>query len=194
MAKNILLEKIISGGQTGIDIAALHAVHAYNQKNKPDIVLQTGGYCPHNYMTSNGRNDELATFNLIPVNDGVLAAQYILRSQLNVQAADATLAFRFKKSVGTDKTIAYATTGKWISLKNATLENGKAMKSAYKPTFVITQIADNTWSLIDNLKDFLIRYKVRSLNICGHRDECYEREVKDFLEIAFASFFQKTNK
>lgn len=186
---SILLTKIISGGQTGVDIAALRAVRSFNVQT--GSALQTGGYCPHNYVTCAGPNLELAAFGLTPVNDGPLAEQYALRSQLNVQHADATLTFRFKHSSGTDATIAYATTAKWGALRNCSLKNGEPMKSVFKPTCVITKIDGCTWSLLPEIRAFLIRYKVRTLNICGHRDVCYEREVQDFLEILFRDLFGK---
>jgi hypothetical protein len=190
---SIVLEKIISGGQTGADIAALRAVRAYNESN-PSSPLQTGGRCPHNYMTANGSNvAELASFHLQEVNQGTLSAQYALRSQLNVQSADATLAFRFKPSVGTDKTISYATIGKWASLKNGLLVCGEIHNSD-KPIFVITTLTTDHDVLIETLAAFLIKHQARTLNVCGHRDKCYERDIYNFMQSAFRKFFQKINK
>lgn len=188
---SIPLKKIISGGQTGVDIAALRAVRAYNEKSNSTI--ETGGYCPHNYMTCAGPNGELASFNLKEVNNGPLAEQYKMRSCLNVQLADATLAFRFKPSTGTDHSIAFATTSRWGPLRNCTLKNGEAMQSTYKPTCVITRLEGCTWSLLPDIRAFLLRYNVHTLNICGHRDVCYERAVQDFLEILFHDLFKKEN-
>lgn len=73
----VALVKVISGGQTGVDRAALDAAHARG--------IATGGYCPK------GRRAE----------DGVIPARYRLtelasidypaRTRRNVQSADATL-------------------------------------------------------------------------------------------------------
>lgn len=188
---SIVLKKIISGGQTGVDIAALRAVRVFNAtRGVGDVALQTGGRCPSDYMTSAGRNMELASFGLVPMSGGSLADQYVARSRMNVQESDATLAFRFKKSRGTDSTIAFATTNKWGALRNCEIKNGKAMASIYKPTCVVTKLGDCTWSVIADIRAFLIRYNVHTLNICGHRDTRYEREVQEFLEILFRDLFK----
>lgn len=187
--KDVILEKVISGGQTGADIAALHAVRAHNEAS-PHRKLQTGGYCPHDYATTKGRNAELAQFGLQQVANGPLTTQYALRSQLNVQATDATLAFRFKPSVGTDKTISYAMTQKWMPLK-ITIDVTGELYNAKKPTFVITSLDTDHDALIDQLAAFLAKHHVHALNVCGHRDECYERDIATFLQHAFHKFFKE---
>jgi hypothetical protein len=83
-----VLAKIISGGQTGTDVAALHAARAAG--------IPTGGYAPRGFLTEAGPDPGLADFGLVeaPV------AGYPARTRLNVAAADAALWFGDPASPG----------------------------------------------------------------------------------------------
>src|SRR3989338_2032377 len=235
------LEKIISGGQTGADRAALRAAKA--------LGFATGGMAPPNYRTSAGYDRALATeYGLSQfVGKSVSAAAgYIARSRHNVDAADATLAFRVRSSVGTDKTIGYCQTGEWAVCKE--------VPALYKPVLVISDAVrlvhpppplpppqpvrdiaksfpafqplmpfqpqevppshpfeagekkeeEEESSIFDaaeghslswvldahNLRAFIIDNKVRTLNVCGHRQELFdptwEQRVTEFLIYALA--------
>jgi len=72
--------KIISGGQTGVDRAALEAAK--------ECGLETGGYAPSGYLTENGRDKTLREFGLIDSGSG-----YPTRTALNVFNSDVTLWF-----------------------------------------------------------------------------------------------------
>ena len=85
------LEKIISGGQTGADIAGLKAAAALGYQTGGTSHRQVG----YGLTVMKGR--------------GVL----VRRSKKNVDDSDATVAFRTKSSPGTDKTIGYCATGVW---------------------------------------------------------------------------------
>lgn len=69
---------IISGGQTGVDRAALEAAK--------ESGLKTGGYAPSGYLTENGRDRTLREFGLIDSGAG-----YPTRTALNVFHSDVTL-------------------------------------------------------------------------------------------------------
>lgn len=186
------LTKIISGGQTGADVAGLKAVASFNAKRNK-VILKTGGWCPANYMTVTGPNPDLQHFGLMPV-DGTgvsLAEQYRRRSCANVWDADATLAFRFHASAGTDSTISYASSGKWGALRNIEMKNGESVKSSFRPLCVITCLKNNTWVLLPKIKAFLQANHVKVLNVCGHRDVVYEQEIQEFLEILFNHLFSE---
>ena len=73
-----MLEKIISGGQTGADRAALDAALAAG--------FPCGGYCPRGREAEDGVID--AHYPLEEIEGG-----YAERTRKNVQAADATVAF-----------------------------------------------------------------------------------------------------
>jgi len=78
--------KVISGGQTGVDRAALEAAR--------DCGIETGGYAPARYMTDIGVDLTLREFNLMP------RGTYAQRTRLNVRAADCTLCFMTGDSPG----------------------------------------------------------------------------------------------
>ncbi len=74
--------KIISGGQTGADIAGLEAAAA--------LKLETGGTAPYNWMTDEGPKRHLL------ISYGLVAgpydpSTYPIRTQMNIEASDGTL-------------------------------------------------------------------------------------------------------
>jgi hypothetical protein len=83
-----VLAKIISGGQTGVDQAALRAARAAG--------IPTGGHAAKGWLTEAGPDPALADFGLVeaPV------AGYPARTWLNVVAADAALWFGDPASPG----------------------------------------------------------------------------------------------
>ena len=181
-----MLEKIISGGQIGADIAALRAAKT--------LALQTGGVAPIGFMTSRGENPELGSiYGLIEVETGerilTLPTQYTIRSKANVLAADGTLAFRSKASPGTDKTIGYSISGKWKSYQDP--EVIIRLPNPFKPVLIIdlldfdTRIAD-----YKRVRDFVRENNIRTLNVCGNRDvpgvKDWENRVRNFLVFALS--------
>lgn len=169
------VNRVVSGGQNGADRAALEAAEAMG--------LETGGWAARDFQTTTGSQSELGSrFGLQPVQGtGGLSASYVLRSKRNVEDADATVAFRWHGSVGTDKTIGYCRTHKW--------GNGVGFytKPGFRPCLVISELCHARFA--DNaslLYLFLIEHKVRTLNVCGHREAppgCpdYEFQIKRLL-------------
>lgn len=75
-----MLEKVISGGQTGADIAGLKAAKLLGYK--------TGGYAPKNYKTLDGPNYELKTeFGL----EEIESSYYPERTERNAKESDGTI-------------------------------------------------------------------------------------------------------
>ena len=72
--------KIISGGQTGVDIAGLMAAKVCG--------LETGGFAPTGWRTQDGSRPELGTLYGLTQHS---SSSYPPRTWANVQAADATL-------------------------------------------------------------------------------------------------------
>lgn len=167
------LQKVISGGQTGIDRIGLEAAR--------DVGLATGGTTPKNFMTCDGQDLSLRdVFGLTELNTNSntstsLAQQYVLRSQKNVDDADAVIVFRMKPSVGTDKTIGYAQTKRWCMSSNSN-------SSPYKP-YCIINVNDDTSIERNKLDKFLLQVKPRVVNIVGHRDDKSE-EIQRFMQEA----------
>jgi hypothetical protein len=87
------LEKIISGGQTGADRAALDAAL--------EAGFPCGGYCPKGRKAEDGVIDD--SYPLEEIDGG-----YAQRTLMNVKAADATLVFYSRElSGGTLQTVKY---------------------------------------------------------------------------------------
>jgi hypothetical protein len=90
-----MIDKIISGGQTGADLGGLKAAKK--------IGIKTGGLAPKGYKTENGSNHELYTVY------GLTAASnddYSYRTAANVRSSHATVIFATNvKSPGTKLTI-----------------------------------------------------------------------------------------
>jgi hypothetical protein len=87
-----MLEKVITGGQTGTDQAALRAARAAG--------IPTGGWAPKGWLveTADGERTEpapwLAGFGLAECAEGeTVAERYAARRRRNVQDADAVLLF-----------------------------------------------------------------------------------------------------
>lgn len=185
------LYKIISGGQTGVDQAALRAA----QK----VGLATGGWTLPNFVTLDGPTPSLGSqFQLreLPADQGMNMAQnYIKRSKLNVDESDASLIFRFKQSLGTDKTLGYCLSGRWGSPDKRHLPPKSGdQKARHRPCFVITSLNANTKSkIIEAFSQFIRQYNVVVLNVAGHREKEYESAVEKYLKECLVSVGEKND-
>jgi len=184
--------KIISGGQTGADQAGLRAAQYLH--------FETGGWAPPGFMTSCGPQPKLKQeFGLKEISENGcknVAALYVRRSMMNVDYADATIVFRLRPSIGTDKTIIYCKTGKWekkINEKNIFFI--RQQQSYYRPCLVIQDLSPEALETnIASIVNFLNYYRVKTVNIAGHRDDDtagmknFEEAVYTTLVVAFQSF------
>lgn len=186
----IPLKKIISGGQTGADRGALEAGY--------ELGFETGGTAPLNYYTSKGKSPELGyKFHLkeleLKATQSKISYEkmYIQRSMKNIDDSDATIAFRLYDSAGTDKSIGYCLTKKWEKV------NSKVhIFKPYRPILIITDISlENTQSNTNKMLSFLFEHNVRTLNVCGHRDDSVNNSftlaVKDSLINALICYRRK---
>lgn len=173
-----MVEKVISGGQTGADIAALEAAR--------HLGIETGGFAPHGYRTSEGTNIDLkAVYKLVEMEDGgTVGMQYTKRSMRNVDCADATLAFHADGSHGTDKTIKYCNTGVWGSSTYA--------KWNHRPVMVIEDFYVSTTKKIH---EFLEKHNVKILNVCGSRKskryKDWRSKIRAFLVVVLKQYNDK---
>lgn len=149
--------KLISGGQTGVDQAALNAAYS--------LGIKTGGWAATNFQTCKGRAYFLQSkFDLKEIQGKMtLSEAYVARSKKNVDDSDGTLCFSLIKSLGTGLTIGYCLTKKWKPLDNHKIE------TQYKPCLVIVSLTapDNS----ARIRKFLIENNIKTLNVAGHRDE-----------------------
>ncbi len=74
-----MILKVISGGQTGIDQAALRAARASG--------IETGGFAPKGWLTEDGPAPWLKDYGL----EEAISPAYPVRTRLNVESAHATL-------------------------------------------------------------------------------------------------------
>ncbi|MCE1166333.1 MAG: hypothetical protein LWX07_13125 [Bacteroidetes bacterium] len=77
----ILIKKIISGGQTGADRGGLDAAK--------ELGIPTGGHCPKNFKTETGHDRALADYGLVETD----SENYEERTILNVTNSDGTVIF-----------------------------------------------------------------------------------------------------
>ena len=144
--------KIISGGQTGGDIGGVRA--------GKQLGVETGGTLPNGWKTQDGSKPEYATeFGMTQDS----SSSYVPRTMKNVDNADATIAVVWGKSVGTDKTIGYAQTGKWgYGVRETKIEGG------HRPVLVIT--TKDVKEAAKQIREFVLDTGAKTLNIAGHRE------------------------
>lgn len=176
------LSRVISGGQTGADRAALEAA--------TDLRIPTGGWAPPRFMTSAGPDSSLKLFGLreVPVTRSwSIGVAYVKRSKMNVDDSDGTIVFRYYSSPGTDRTIGYCATGQWSPITRES--------DAYRPCLVISSLGngpgDRAWTeSILLVRKFIIDNGIRVLNVAGHRQSDTKESIKQFLKQALHDFSQ----
>jgi len=90
-----LIERVISGGQTGADQAGWRAARAHG--------IATGGWMPRGFLTEDGNHPELAV--LFGAAE-MPTADYPARTRRNAEVADVTLWFGATSSPGARTTLA----------------------------------------------------------------------------------------
>lgn len=90
-----MIEKVVSGGQTGVDRAALDAARAAD--------IACGGWCPRGRRAEDGPIPGIYPLRETPGNE------YIERTRLNVEGSDGTLVItRGRPTGGTQRTVRHA--------------------------------------------------------------------------------------
>ncbi len=174
--------KIISGGQTGADIAALRAASK--------LGLPTGGYSTPTLI----KNFNLGQYGVVPFaisGRAVSHAELLVgRSKKNVDVCDAVVAFRPGPSTGTDRTIAYALSKRWKEFVPPKMDKNFTLSTSYKPVFLVTHLNDVD-VCADGIAEFIKTTKATTVNVCGPREfpsiPDYEQRVETILRIAFAA-------
>ncbi len=184
--KRQMLVKVVSGGQTGADMAGLFAARQAG--------LQTGGTAPPNYLTENGCQAQLlSSFGLVALPEKLasVAAGYVRRSIANVINSDATVAFRTRPSSGTDKTIGYCIHKEWkVSSKVITTDDFWEFNAGFKPVLVIVNMGPLAKSA---LLKFIRSNRIQILNVAGHRDDSsggWQKSVESFLLDVFSELLK----
>lgn len=163
------LRAICSGGSSGADRGGLMAAER--------LGLCTYGWAPAKFWVEGDIKKDLKhRYGLreTPMQGGNMIQSVIRRSMLNVDDSDATVAFFLRYSPGTSKTLGYCVSKKWENYN----ERQKVIMP-YRPFLVIRHM---NRSEQEELRSFLLRHKVRRLNVAGHRgDSDFTRSVCEFL-------------
>lgn len=138
-----MLEKIISGGQTGADQGALHGARLAG--------IETGGTAPFGWKTESGRNPNLLKYyNLVQS----YTSSYPARTLENVMGSDGTLIFGDPSSHGSALTAEYC-------------YNSEPRRPCLR---VIWRASGIELSTIQNAARWVKRRDIRVLNVAGNRE------------------------
>lgn len=145
---NNFLTKIISGGQTGVDRAALKIAKL--------LGIPHGGWCPYKRNAEDGIIPLEFQLEELPAPSAEESidpnATYRMRTKLNVENSDGTLIIlKNKPQQGT-----------------GTLHTIMMAKQLKKPYFII-KLADDS-SIIDIAVNWIIKNNIRTLNVAGPRE------------------------
>jgi hypothetical protein len=158
-----MLEKIISGGQTGADRGGLLAAE--------EMGIETGGWAPKGFKTERGSDPELGTrFGLQETNSG----SYPPRTYNNVRDSDGTMRFAWKFESAGEKC------------------TQRAIDSCNKPQFdvkipdvlVVTESWVEQLPPVEEAVKWIKDNNITVLNVAGNKETTYpriEELVKDYL-------------
>lgn len=140
-----LIDKIISGGQTGVDRAVLDFAISHS--------IPHGGACPKGRVAEDGEISEKYQLYEVGTDEHELSINYALRTIENIKQSDGTLVivpvYPIPEGVS-DGT-------------NMTIEKAKELS---KP-FLIFQLG---YSRMEDIRDWLNQNKIKILNVAGPRE------------------------
>lgn len=134
-----MIQKLISGMQSGSDIAGIHAAVRFN--------IPVSGYMPKNFLTLDGNRPEYKElYNAIEDSSPL----YPPRTEKNVINSDATIRFAYN----------FSSPGEKCTLK--------FIKAHSKPYLDIDLSIPDENYLSDLVVDFISKYNVKILNVAGN--------------------------
>lgn len=154
-----MLEKIVSGGQTGADQGGLEAAE--------ELGIPTGGWIPRGFLTENGDDPSLGErFGLIEH----INRSYVPRTYDNVRDSDGTIVI----------------SGDWSSA--GTICTLKAIMKYEKPRVEVSVTDDceilDIESSVDLVRQWIMEDQIKILNVAGNREsKCpgIQNLVKEYL-------------
>ena len=150
-----MIDKVISGGQIGADIAGLRAAKAFG--------VETGGHAPKGWRTLYGPNPNLAKYGLVEHG----SSSYPPRTRENARNSDGTIRFA----------IDFNSAGERATLRETT--------AAGKPHFdVKIEAVDGEYRLSpppSEAAKWIRINQVRTLNIAGNGKPEIEQPVYDYV-------------
>lgn len=190
--------KIISGGQSGAELGALRAAAC--------VGLATGGVMPPRFTNEHGANPSFrACYGVRESVHANLDDAFTECAKANIDAADATILFRFSPTPQLDYAITYAQEGAWrrgmplgiLAQRQSPVVNTRpdrvvTLVNGRQPVLVIVRAhtTDIAW-LVNCIVNFVRDYDLRTLNVTGHRDSSapcadFEAAVFTILSAAFS--------
>lgn len=144
------MRRIISGGQTGVDHAALEAAYI--------VGIETGGFAPRNYLRHDGLQEELLSgkYNLIAIN-----GNYRDRTYQNVRHSDGTL--RIAEDWDSPGEICT-----WNAIKSC---KKPSLDIALKVTDTVSKSTLYRMGARQRIFKFLKDYNIQVLNIAGNSEK-----------------------
>lgn len=143
-----MITKIISGGQTGVDQAALLVAS--------EMGIETGGWCPYGGLDENNRS-LLGQYNLKEIPGLSLEESIPARTKRNIDDSDGTLII--VPSISDTHKIPDGTT---LTIQHAKQKN--------KPYLII---AINDTHCVESIKSWIINHNIKILNIAGPRESSH---------------------
>lgn len=158
------LTKVISGGQTGVDIAALRAAKARG--------IRTGGTAPKAFMTLAGSNPDLRdVYHLEQVDTD----SYAYRTMCNVRDSDGTL--RLARN--------FDTYGEQCTLKYIRKFDKPTIDVWLLPTGASKQSYSYNPDAVHDVLVWLYYWDIKILNVAGSSSPKVESTVEEFLTELF---------
>jgi hypothetical protein len=156
-----MLKKVISGGQTGADIAGVYTAKRFG--------LETGGWMPKGFMTQAGPRPKMAQMYGFKEHD---SPRYPPRTAQNVKESDATLRFA----------VDFQSSGELCTLR--------AINQHKKPSLDIDLRPDAKTKSPKEVIDWLERYKVVVLNIAGNSERTHDGMTGEVIEYLTRLFIE----
>lgn len=144
-----MINKIISGGQTGVDSAALDAAATFG--------VSCGGWCPKGRISENGVIPEKYKFlQEISGDFGADKENYSARTKANIKDSDATL-------------ILVPGAPPHYQIQGGTLLTIQEAKSQGKP-LLIMDLSQPSSENIESMLSWIKKEKIKIINIAGPRE------------------------
>lgn len=157
-----MVEKIVSGGQTGVDQAALHAAE--------NMGIPIGGWCPRGGKDENGKS----ILNLYPFFKESPTENPDERTRLNIEHSDGTLILVPELPIPS-------------KIKDGTLLTIEYAKQKCKPTLIV---AVNDFEKYHLINQWVRENNIRVLNVAGPRESSWPGiydSARQFFEGCFSA-------
>ena len=161
------LNKIISGGQTGVDIAALRAARI--------VGLETGGAMPFGFKTIQGvRPEYVSLYGMTQT----VSRGYTERTQKNIRESDGTIIITQSNSPGT-----------MLAVRSALAMNKPFALFKIGPSAAHATLEESVQGHTSAAIQFVSPRSV--VNIAGNRDESLESIIGDWLVCVFREVLRR---